>query len=140
LYLDIDAITDPDPDKAAKAAVRRRPEDPTEVKEVKPPVGNTLKTNLRVWQINPVLTNDNPHWLVTQRVLANGMAWGDAEDPVLNAAPANKQKRGLCQPHGKPKKPCSATIPEIAKAQGRLDALTAGEDEDDLFVVGSSSG
>ena len=59
-------ITDPDLDKAAKATVRRRPEDPTEVKEVNPPVGNTLKTKLRVWQINPALTNDNPHWLVTQ--------------------------------------------------------------------------
>jgi hypothetical protein len=68
------------------------------------------------------------------------MTWGDSKDPVLNAAPVSKWKRGLHQPHGKPKKPCSMAIPEIAKAQGRLDALTAREDEDDLFVVGSSSG
>jgi hypothetical protein len=140
LYLDVDAIADPDLDKAAKATIHRRPEDPTEVKEVSPPVGNTLKTKLRVWQINPALTNDNPHWLVTQRVLANGMGWGDAKDPVLNAPPVTKRKRGLHQPHGKPKEPRSTAIPEIAEAQGRLDALTAGEDEDDLFAVGPSSG
>ena len=140
MYLDVDALADPDPDKVAKATVRRRPEDPAEVKEVNPPIGNTVKTKLRVWQIKPALINDNPHWLVTQRVPANGMAWGDSEDPVLNAVPVNKRKRDLHQPHGKPKKPRSAAIPEIAKAQGRLDALTAGEDEDDLFAVSSSLG
>ena len=66
LYLDVDALTDPDPDKATKATARRRPEDPTEVKQVDPSVGNTLKTKLRAWQVNPELRHNNPHWLVTQ--------------------------------------------------------------------------
>jgi hypothetical protein len=57
LYLDVDVITDPDLDKAAKATVCRHAEDPTEVKEVSPPIGNTLKTKLQVWQINPVGTH-----------------------------------------------------------------------------------
>jgi len=140
LYLDIDTLTDPDPDKAAKATARRRPEDPTEMKQVDPPVGNTLKTKLRAWQVKPELRHNNPHWLVTQRVLANGIAWGDAEDPVLNAAPANKRKKTLHQPRGKPKKPRLALAAnlEIAEAESCLDALTAGDDEDDLFAVGSS--
>jgi hypothetical protein len=68
------------------------------------------------------------------------MAWGDAKDPVLSAPPVTKQKRGLHQPHRKLKKPRSTAIPEIAEAQGHLDALTAGEDEDDLFAVSPSSG
>jgi hypothetical protein len=46
LYLDVDVITDPDPDKAAKATICRRPEDSAEVKEVNPPIGNTIKMKL----------------------------------------------------------------------------------------------
>jgi len=53
LYVDVDALKDPNPDKAAKAYPRKRPADHETVKEGNPPIGNTLATKLRVWQIVP---------------------------------------------------------------------------------------
>lgn len=104
LYLDIDALKDPNPDKASKAYPRKRPTDPDMVKACNPPIGNTLATKLRMWQILPSVVDTNPHWLSTHRIVANGVAWGDETDPVLPEAKKRKAQSSAA-PQARPKKP-----------------------------------
>lgn len=111
MYVDVDAIKDPNPDKAAKAYPRKRPTDPETVKEGNPPIGNTLATKLRVWQIVPTVLEANPHWLTNHRILANGIPWGDESDPVLPDSKPN------CRRHLKPNQRGPSPLRNLARQQ-----------------------
>lgn len=138
MYVDVDALKDPNPDKAVKAYPRKRPTDPETVKEGNPPIGNTLATKLRVWQIVPTVLEANPHWLTNHRILANGIPWGDESDPVLPNSKKRKAKLSAA-PQAKPKKPKpAAESSEAADAAGRLSALMGEDDEDSMFARASS--
>ena len=138
MYVDVDALKDPNPDKAVKAYPRKRPTNPETVKEGDPPIGNTLATKLRVWQIVPTMLEANPHWLTNHRILANGIPWGDESDPVLPNLKKRKAKLSVA-PQAKPKKPKpAAESSEAAEAAGRLSALMGEDDEDSMFARASS--
>ena len=136
MYVNVDALKDPNPDKAVKAYPCKQPTDPKTVKEGNPPIGNTLATKLRVWQIVPTVLEANPHWLTNHWILANGIPWGDESDPVLLNSKKRKAKL-LVAPQAKPKKPKPAVeSSEAAEAAGRLSALMG--DEDSMFARASS--
>ena len=113
--------------------------DPETVKSAEPPIGNTVKTKLRLWQILPALVEANPHWLATQRIVTNGVAWGDEADPVLLNPKKRKAPKVSVIPQARPKRPKAATsTSEVAEVEGRLSELMGGESEDAMFACSSS--
>ena len=76
-YADVDAQSDPDPDKARPVVSRVR--GPSIL--IKPPRTKGVSQRVARWMVNPELLATNPHWLTTDRVAKNGKAWGDEEDP-----------------------------------------------------------
>ena len=83
LYLDINALKSPNPDKALKVYLCKRHANSNMVNVCNPPIGNNLATKLHVWQILPFILEANPHGLSTQQIITNGVAWGNETDPVL---------------------------------------------------------
>ncbi|KAH9849535.1 hypothetical protein C2E23DRAFT_689354, partial [Lenzites betulinus] len=72
----VDALPDRDPDAAKKMTTRVA----GEVKEnVEPACARQLKNMHYVWMIKPDALAENPHWITSGRVAANGKVWGDAE-------------------------------------------------------------
>jgi hypothetical protein len=78
LYVDIDKIVDPMPDK--EKPMKNRKDGPV-LKDAEPPNARLLKNRIRKWQVRPELLEANPHWLGS-RIAENGVAWGDVTDPV----------------------------------------------------------
>ncbi|KAJ7120570.1 hypothetical protein C8R43DRAFT_900610, partial [Mycena crocata] len=129
LYADIDKITDPSPDK--ESAMKCRKEGPPVNAE--PPVARALKNRIRAWQVKPELLTENPHW-IGRRVASNGIAWGDAEDPVEEM----QIKRKSDEMGGKPgiakkRRPNAETRKKVSGAVDKLNTLLGDETVDSVF-------
>ena len=139
LYLDLDALRDPNPDRAGKAYSCKQPADPTVVKLCDAPIGNTLMTKLCEWQILPSIVEANLHWLANYHIIANGVAWGDEPDPLLPNSKKRKADRSSAVPQAKPKRPkAPIKFSEVAEAVGQLSILMGADTEDSLFACSSS--
>ncbi|KIK81498.1 hypothetical protein PAXRUDRAFT_155989, partial [Paxillus rubicundulus Ve08.2h10] len=138
MYNVIDAVPDPNPDLAAKAATRRRPTDTTATKQMIPPNAKTIDNTLRAWQVKASVLEANPHWMTTGRVLKNGVLWGDPEDPQPN----DKKRKLVLSKKPLSKRPrVEIDLVEEGKAPlvDRLRTLTAGQDEETLFGLGQTA-
>ncbi|KAF8599099.1 hypothetical protein BDV93DRAFT_408177, partial [Ceratobasidium sp. AG-I] len=68
----------PDPKTNILTAVRVR----GPPKAGDPPINRVLSWLLRRWMIKPDVLAQHPEWIEDRRVVSNGVAWGDAEDPA----------------------------------------------------------
>ncbi|KAI0631155.1 hypothetical protein C8Q77DRAFT_1131666 [Trametes polyzona] len=124
IYAEIDARPDPDPDAARKMTARV----PGPVKEgVEPPRARLVKNAHRIWMIKPEALEENAHWTRSGRVVANGRAWGDAEDPV------DVKGKGKEKGTGPIKFRRMEETPDIKAARARLASLIEGRDVDHMF-------
>ncbi|TFK79409.1 hypothetical protein K466DRAFT_606168 [Polyporus arcularius HHB13444] len=124
----LDERADPNPDKAKAMVSRVR--GPVK-QDIEPPKARRVDTALRVWQVDEQALSDNPHWLTSGRVVANGRLWGDAEDPV-HEGPASRRGKG--RGGGPPKIRRPEGTADVSEARARFKAATAGVDIDDLFA------
>ncbi|KAI0759273.1 hypothetical protein BD413DRAFT_496210 [Trametes elegans] len=120
----LDARPDPDPDAAKKQTTRMH----GAVKEgVKLAHARQLKNMHRIWMIKPEALEQNPHWLTSGCVAANGRAWGDVEDPA-ELPVKEKGKGGTLLKFRRLEETA-----DIAAACARVAELTNGQDVDKLF-------
>lgn len=134
LYNEIDALADPDPDKAKSMTLRIRG---TAYQNAEPPKAKKLKNKIRIWQVRPALLDENPHWVSTARVVGNGVAWGDAEDPVdvelENTKEKMNQKVMRVSVDLTKKRKMRGGDEQPGKGKARMAEILDGEDEDALF-------
>jgi hypothetical protein len=71
----IDSVNDPQ--QAMKYTVRVR----GEPKDDPPPSSNKLENHARRWMIDPTWLSNNRVYDVPSKIVDNGRAWGDPEDP-----------------------------------------------------------
>ncbi|KAF8593976.1 hypothetical protein BDV93DRAFT_410645, partial [Ceratobasidium sp. AG-I] len=72
----LDAI--PEPKANVSTATRIRGPARTGI----PPANRVLKWLLRAWMIDESVLAAHPEWIEDGRVVKNGTAWGDLEDPI----------------------------------------------------------
>src|ERR1700730_734941 len=80
----IDSTPDPDPQHRYCIRVQG------EVVDVPPKISTKLENKARRWMIDEDWLARNPAYNVETRVIPNGTAWGDKEDPEVSA---EKRKR-----------------------------------------------
>lgn len=80
-----------DPTPALKYTVRIR----GEAKDYPPPSSNKLENRARRWMVDPTWLTNNKNYDVPSRIVDNGKAWGDAEDPedILDKKQQIKQEK-----------------------------------------------
>lgn len=125
----MDAVRDPNPDKAKAMTARKKGPD------IKGPpiVSRSLGTRIRAWQVKPELLEDNSHWM-GRRVTTNGIAWGDAEDPVEEKPTGKKQGKG--DEEGVPKKRRRLVSANgVAASEQAVEKLLGGDDMESLFSL-----
>ncbi|TFK78563.1 hypothetical protein K466DRAFT_507111, partial [Polyporus arcularius HHB13444] len=129
VYTAVDARPDTKPDRAAQMRERFHGEPKT---NAKPPKAKVLKNRVRVWMIRPELLEDgkNADWLEERRVARNGIAWGDAEDPV-EEEPA---KRKESTQGGRKVKHVRVDTSGVDAARVRVSEITNGIDPELIFM------
>lgn len=135
LYTKIDSLADPLPDKAKLMTTRIRG---AILAGAEPPKSKKLANKIRIWQVRSDLLEKNPHWALTGRIAANGVAWGDETDPVDVEAEKVKDKLKskvlkVLVDSSKKRKRVEANGGGQGKA--RMDEILDGGDEDALFEV-----
>ena len=129
MYDTVDTQPDPNPDKAKAMTVRIRG---SPLVGTKPPSVFKLENRIRVWQVKPILIEENHHWLTTGRVAASGKAWGDDEDPIDVKLEAAKESRAKLVGSRKRKR-AMVNLDSASNAKARLDEELGGVDEDVVF-------
>ncbi|KIY48976.1 hypothetical protein FISHEDRAFT_73100 [Fistulina hepatica ATCC 64428] len=101
IFSTIDAVPDPNPDRAKVMTARR--EGPP-IEGVAPAAAKSLLTRVRQWMVRDEILSkpENAHWH-GRRVAANGKDWGDVEDPV-DEKPFKKRKTTSLELEGIQKK------------------------------------
>ncbi|KAF8593666.1 hypothetical protein BDV93DRAFT_566275 [Ceratobasidium sp. AG-I] len=76
----LDSIPEPKANVSTAARIRGP------VRTGLPPANRVLKWLLRPWMIKENVLSAHPEWIEDGRVVKNGKAWGDSEDPVERSA------------------------------------------------------